>query len=120
MDPHAYSVISLFRSIAFLNIKGNIFISILAYFDITNYLTENGYVDTSCQKVEVPGFPGCVKHSSMIWEQIQLAKHEKKDLHVVWLDLADMYGSVSHQLINYSTEFFHMPDSIRSLVSNWR
>ncbi|KAL1246939.1 hypothetical protein QQF64_034694 [Cirrhinus molitorella] len=28
-------------------------------------------------------------------------------------------GSVPHQLLNYTTEFFHMPGSIRSLVSNY-
>ncbi|KAK0133620.1 LINE-1 retrotransposable element ORF2 protein [Merluccius polli] len=82
------TTISQFRSIALLNIEGKIFFSILAK-RLTNYLTSNGYIDTSCQKAGVPGFPGCVEHSAVIWEQIQKAKRERGDPHVVWLDLAN-------------------------------
>lgn len=35
---------------------------------------DNDYIDTSCQKVCLSGFSGCVDHSSVIWEQIQQAK----------------------------------------------
>lgn len=81
---------------------------------MTSYQLEN--VNTSCQKAGVPGFPGCVEHSSVIWERIQRVKREKTDLHVVWLDA---YRSVPHQLINFTTEFFHMPETIRSPVSSY-
>ena len=84
---------------------------------ITTYLLENGYIDTSCQKAGVPGFPGCVEHSAMIWDQIQRAKWEKNDWHVIWLDLANAYGSLPHQLINYALEFFHTPPCIKNLVA---
>ncbi|KAJ8364767.1 hypothetical protein SKAU_G00135980 [Synaphobranchus kaupii] len=50
---------------------------------------------------------------------IQKAKHEKKDLHVIWLDLANAYGSIPHQLISYAMEFFHMPSCIKSLVASY-
>ncbi|KAK0156469.1 hypothetical protein N1851_000237 [Merluccius polli] len=83
--------IGQFRNIALLNVEGKIFFSVLAR-RMTNYLLGNGYIDTSCQKAGVPGFPGCVEHSTMIWDQIQKAKREKIDLHVVWLDLANAYG----------------------------
>lgn len=49
---------------------------------MTTYLTENGYIDTNCQKAGVPCFSGCVEHSTMIWDWIQKAKREKTDLHV--------------------------------------
>ena len=55
----------------------------------------------------------------MIWNQIQTAKREKSDLHVVWLDLENAYGSVPHQLITFALEFFHIPICIQSLVSNY-
>lgn len=83
---------------------------------MTSYLMENGYIDTNCQKAGVPGFPGCVEHSAMIWEQIQKATREKKDLHVIWLNLANAYRSVPHQLISCAMEFFHMPSCIKSLA----
>ena len=33
-------------------------------------------------------------------------KRERGDLHVVWLDLANAYRSVPHQLIEYALDFF--------------
>lgn len=97
--------IEQFRSIALLNVEGKIFFSVMAR-RMTSYLMENGYIDTSCQKAGIPGFPGCVEHATMIWEQIQIAKREKKDLLVVWLDLANAYGSVPHNLIAFALDFF--------------
>ncbi|KAJ8352221.1 hypothetical protein SKAU_G00236970 [Synaphobranchus kaupii] len=76
--------IGQFRSIALLNVEGKIF-TVMAR-RMTSYLMENAYIDTSCQKA---GVPGCVEHSTIIWKQIQKAKLEKSDLHVVWLDLAN-------------------------------
>lgn len=84
---------------------------------VTNYLQANNYIDTSCQKAGIPGFLGRVEHSAMIWEQIQTAKWGKSDLHVVWLDLANSYGSVPNQLIQLYLNFFHIPPCIRSLVA---
>lgn len=55
----------------------------------------------------------------MIWEQIQIANRKKQDLYVVWLDLENAYGSVPHQLILFALEFFHIPPSIRNLISNY-
>ncbi len=112
------TTISQFRSIALLNVEGKIFFSILAK-RLTTYLISNGYIDTSCQKAGAPGFPGCVEHSAVIWEQIQRAKRERGDLHVVWLDLANAYGSVPHQLIEYALDFFYIPVCIRALVAKY-
>lgn len=69
------STIDQFRSIALLNVKGKVFFSVLER-RITNFLKDNRYIDTSCQKAGIPGFPGCLEHSSMIWEQIQGAKRD--------------------------------------------
>lgn len=55
----------------------------------------------------------------MIWDQIQKAKWEKTDLHVVWLDLANANGLVPHQLINYTMEFFHIPPCIKNTVASY-
>lgn len=48
--------ISQSRSIALLNVEGKIFFSVLAK-RLTNFLMENEYMDTSCQKAGIPGFP---------------------------------------------------------------
>lgn len=116
-EPNS-TAISQFRSIALLNVEGKIFFSILAR-RLTTYLTSNRYIDTSCQKAGVPGFSGCVEHSAVIWEQIQRAKREKSDLHVVWLDLANAYGSIPHQLIDFALDFFYIPVCIRALIAKY-
>ncbi len=79
---------------------------------LSSYLLENGFIDISVQKAGVPGFPGCVEHSAMIWHTIQLAKSNKQDLSVVWLDLANAYGSVPHKLIEFAMEFFYIPQKL--------
>ena len=112
------SNISQFRTIALLNVEGKVFFSVLAR-RMTSFLSTNGYIDTSCQKAGLPGFPGCVEHASVIWEQIQRAKREKSDLHVVWLDLANAYGSVPHKLVEFALEFFHVPASVSNIIAKY-
>lgn len=77
-----FKTLDQFQSIALLNLQGKIFFSVMAR-RMATYLMDNCYIDTSCQKAGVPSFPGCVEHTSMIWDQIQTGKRERKDLHVV-------------------------------------
>ena len=93
--------ITQFRTISLLNVEGKIFFSVLAR-RMTSYMTGNSYVDTSVQKGRVPGFSGCVEHTSVISQLINEAKVNKKDLTVVWLDLANAYGTIPHTLIEES------------------
>ena len=51
------------------------------------------------QKSDVPGIAGCLEHGNMICKALQKAKTNKKNLDVIWLELANAYGSVSHQMI---------------------
>ena len=86
---------------------------------LTKYLTENGYIDMSVQKGGIPEVPGCVEHASMIWETIQRAKSQKLDLDVVWLDLANAYGSVPHQMIGMTLKMYHVPCNIRKMLGRY-
>ena len=52
----------------------------------------------------------------MIWHQIQTAKKDKRDLYVIFLDLANAFGSVPHELLWESFNFFHVPKPITTLV----
>ena len=110
--------ISQFRPISLLNIEGKIFFSILTK-RLTAYLTTNGLIDTSVQKAGIPGFPGCLEHATMIWSTIRQAHQDKMDLHVVWLDLANAYGSVPHALISYALHYFWIPDQVADLLTRY-
>ena len=35
----------------------------------------------------------------MVWDSLKSAKHDKTSLSVIWLDVANAYGSVPHRLI---------------------
>ena len=52
----------------------------------------------------------------MIWEAIQKAKANKKDLDIIWLGLANAYGSVPHQMIHLSLQMYHVPVEISSMI----
>lgn len=110
--------INQFRPISLLNVEGKIFFSVIAQ-RMTSYLERNNLVDTTIQKAGIPGFSGCLEHTSMIWHQIQTAKKEKSDLHVVFLDLANAFGSVPHNFLWSSFDFFRIPGTITHLVQEY-
>ena len=109
------TAVNQFRPISVLNVEGKVFFSVLAR-RLANFLQANGYVDSSIQKAGIPGFPGCLEHVSCIWAKIIGAKKDKGNLHVVWLDLANAYGSVPHGMLYFALEFFHVPGKLRSCL----
>ncbi len=112
------TTIEQFRQINLLNIEGKIFFSVLAQ-RLTQYLKQNHFIDTSIQKAGIAGFSGCLEHNSIIWHQIQTAKKERKELHVLFLDLANAYGSVPHSFLWAAFDFFQVPTIITNLVKHY-
>ena len=110
--------ISQFRPISLLNVEGKIFFSVMAT-RLTSYLLANGYVDTAVQKGGVPGIAGCLEHGTMIWEAIQKAKEGRRNLDVIWLDLANAYGSVPHQMIQMALTMYHVPKEICQMLRTY-
>jgi len=97
-----------FRPISLLNVEVKIFFRIIAQ-RLSTYLLKNGFIDTSVLKAGIPGFSGCLEHINVIWQRILSTKKERKELHVTFLDLANEYGSVPHQLLWTSFDFFRVP-----------
>ena len=60
------------------------------------FLRQNDYINEEVQKAGIPSLPGCIEHAFSIWDKIQEVKEKKEDLSVIWLDLANAYGSVPH------------------------
>ena len=52
-------------------------------------------------------------------EVIQDAKRRKKEITVCWLDLANAYGSVSHNLIQFAAEWYHVPETLRNIIFSY-
>ena len=110
--------ISQFRTISLLNVEGKIFISLLSR-RLTSFLLENNYIDTSVQKGGIPGVAGCVEHTSVITQIIREAKEKKGELAVIWLDLANAYGTLPHQLIDITLQKYHVPEKVRKLLAHY-
>ena len=107
-----------FRTISLLSVEGKIFFSVVAK-RLTSYLVENKYLDTSVQKGGVPGFSGCLEHTAVLSELIHQAKQQRGDLSVIWLDLANAYGSIPHQLIVYSLQQYKAPEKVQNIIKKY-
>ncbi|XP_052223957.1 uncharacterized protein LOC127839609 [Dreissena polymorpha] len=90
--------VNQFRTISLLNVEGKIFFAILAR-RLTSFLTGNAYINTSL---------------------ISEAKKGRKDLTVVWLDFANAYGSIPHQLIYTALRHYHVDGHIQKIITRYR
>ena len=103
------------RPISLGNIQGKIYLAVIAK-RLTNFVVSNGYVDLSVQKGGVPGVHGCTEHFGAMWEVLKDAKLKRKNLSVVWLDLANAYGAVPHVLIARALRFYNIPQKIITII----
>ncbi|XP_030281784.1 uncharacterized protein LOC115586678 [Sparus aurata] len=104
--------------ISLLNVKGKIFFSILSH-RLSDYLLKNQYIDTFVQKGGIPGVPVCLEHSGVVTQLIREASEGKGDLAVLWLDLANAYGSIPHKLVEVALERHHVPSNIKVLIMDY-
>jgi len=110
--------IEQFRTISLLSVEGKIFFSILAR-RISTYMPANGYIDTSVQKGGVPGFSGCLEHTSAISQLIRESRIKQSNLTIVWLDLANAYGTIPHKVIEYALDHYHLPGKVKSIIKTY-
>ena len=55
----------------------------------------------------------------MLSQLIREAKEGKKDLVLTWLDVANAYGSVVHQLIEEALRRVHVPEEVCGMIKNY-
>ena len=100
--------LTCFRPIALTSCVGKIYSSIMKQ-RLMCFMTGNGYLDTTTQKAFVEGVPGCTEHQFKLWQAIQDARRSQKNITICWLDLANAFGSVHHNLISYALWHYHLP-----------
>ena len=84
-------------------------------------MTTNGYLDTAVQKAFLPGTTGCLEQYEKLSAVIHEAHKRHWSLTVCWLDLANAYGNVHHQLIQFALKYYHAPQSFTAVVKGqWR
>jgi len=106
-----------FRPIALTSCTGKVFTTIVKNWWLT-YLLQNKYMDTTIQKAFVHGIPGCTEHQLKPATAIQDARTKRRSLTICWLDLANAYGSVHHQLIQFALKHYHTPSKVVRTVAN--
>lgn len=82
-------------------------------------MIKNGYLNTSIQKGGIPGFTGCLEHTGDLSQMIHEARSKKGNLTVVWLDLANAFRSIPHDLIRTALKHYYIPDHIKGMISTY-
>ncbi|RXN04865.1 hypothetical protein ROHU_009462 [Labeo rohita] len=77
------------------------------------------YIDTAIQKGGIPGFSGCLEHTGVLSQMIRETKASNGNLTVVWLDLANAYGSIPHALIHAALDHYLIPQHIKGMIISY-
>lgn len=109
---------SEFRPIAVTSTVGKVFFSVISD-RLQNYIVTNGYIDRKIQKGFLYGLPGCLEHSFALFEALREAKLHHRQIVISWIDLANAYGSVRHNLVQFALSWYHFPESIRKLLLDY-
>ena len=94
--------INHYRQIALLNVEGKIYWALIAKRLYSYLIEDNNYIKTSSQKGSIKGMVGCWKHTSMVWSALKEAKPTRSRLAMLWLNLANAYGTFPHKLIEFA------------------
>ena len=108
-----------YRQIALGNVEGKLFWSMVSDRFYKYLVVDNPIIDTSCQKGSIQKMSGVWEHTSMVWSALQDCKSTRKSIAVLWLDLANAYGSVPHQLIAFALRRYGVPEKWIRLVLNY-
>ena len=119
VDSPSDSKILDFRQIALINVEGKLFFSLVSSRITSHIVHKNHFIDTSIQKGCMEGIPGCWEHISMIWDTFKDARLNNKSAATVWLDVANAYGSIPHQLIFLALKRYGVADSWINLIMSY-
>ena len=112
------SDLSNFRPITLTNSAGKIFFTIVAR-KIQHFMLQNNYIKKSIQKGFQERVAGCLEHTETLTELLKDAKRSGRQIAVVWVDLANAYGSIPHNLIQFSLDHYQVPRHVNEIVFNY-
>ncbi|KAL4001244.1 hypothetical protein ACER0C_006543 [Sarotherodon galilaeus] len=110
--------INQFQTISLLSVEGKVLFSVVTK-RLTEYLLKNSYIDNSVQKAGIPKVPGCLEHTGVVTQLIREARENRGDLAVLWLDLANDYGSIPHKLVEQALNQCYIPEKLRNLILDY-
>ena len=83
-----------------------------------DFMVTNNYLNLDVQKAFANNVPGCIEHQQKLLSVMADAKASHRSLSLCWLDLANAYGSVPHNLIHFSLRHYHAPPHLSSIITN--
>ena len=83
------------------------------------HMRANDYLDPDLQEAFLPTVPGVVEHQAKLAAVIKSAHQQKRSLGIAWLDIANAYGSVHHELIQFAMAHYHAPPEFCRLLQSW-
>ncbi|MGY8822248.1 MAG: reverse transcriptase domain-containing protein [Pseudomonadales bacterium] len=107
-----------FRPIALLNVEGKLFFSLISK-RLENHIIGNKLISSSIQKGCMEKVPGVWEHISMVWSSLSEARERKENLSVIWLDVANAYGSIPHKLIFFALRRYGVPEKWITIISKY-
>lgn len=60
-----------------------------------------------------------MEHTGVVSQLLREARENKGNLAVLWLDLANAYGSIPHRLVEKALQKHHIPENIRELIMDY-
>jgi hypothetical protein len=109
---------SEFRPIAVTSTGGKIFFSIIGD-RLQNFLVGNCYIKIKIQKGFLADMAGCLEHNFALWEALRDATTAQRTIVTTWIDLANAYGSVRHNLIQFALDWYHVPKFFQDLIFDY-
>ena len=106
-----------FRPIALTSCIGKVITSILKNRQL-DYMVSNRFLDTNIQKAFTRNIPGCTEQFHKLLAAIQESHQRHKSITVCWLELANAYVSVHHNLINFTLQHYYAPSRFRDVVAS--
>jgi hypothetical protein len=104
-----------YRPIALQSCSGKIYFTIWAK-RLEKYMTLNGYFVRSKQKGFLQGIAGCSEHIAALKAALRDAKASHRQIVVAWIDLKNAFGSVSHNLIQFALNWYHVPAHLANII----
>ena len=82
-------------------------------------MVKNGMIKTDIQKGFLTGIAGCVEHTFAFNEAFRDAYENTRQFIAIWIDLANAYGSVMHNLIQFALWWYHVPPHIANIILDY-
>ena len=80
-------------------------------------MTTNGYLDSIIQKAFMPTIRGCTKHHLKLSSILEEARKKHRSVSMCWWGIANAYGSVHHNLIQFSLQHYHTPPQFCATIN---